>query len=55
MHKKIFSLILVLALCMGVAGCSENDEKKDLWSDAVYTKDTSLGEGEKTIEVKVIA
>lgn len=31
------------------------EDVSDLWSDAVYTEDTELGDGEKTVEVAVKA
>ena len=42
------SLVLVILLCL--VSCGNN---KDPWADAVYTENTSFGEGETTIEVEV--
>lgn len=50
--------LLCLALCVFVlagafAACSKNAD--ELWKDAVYTEDTELGEGAKTVKVTVSA
>ena len=45
-------LVVLLPLCCLVA-C--NGEDKDLWADAKYTENVTLGEGAKTVTVDVIA
>lgn len=57
---KLLSLLLCLTmLCSAVIACGQVEEKEgkgtDLWADAKYTKDTIVGEGEKTVTVKVEA
>lgn len=52
--KKILYFILAILLCFLMASC-DNNEKIDLWDSAIYTEDTSFGNGEKTLEVEVEA
>lgn len=47
------TLVLVLALFAAI-GCKE-DEAAELWKDALYTEDTTLGSGAKTVTVSVSA
>ncbi len=51
-NKRIsfLSAILILALLFVLVSCTEN---RDPWEDAVYTEDTTLGEGAKTVQVEV--
>lgn len=58
MKKTIYtvcSAALVLMILLGFSSCSSNEEKADLWADAIYTEDTELGNGEKTVEVELKA
>lgn len=52
--KKTLSLILtiVFILCLGSCGATE---ATDIWKDATYLEDTTLGEGAKTLTVEVKA
>ena len=49
-------LLLLLALLMGLSlmACADVD-KTGAWETATYDRDTELGEGAKTVTVKVIA
>ena len=49
--KIIILLSALLILCL--VSCGES--KTDFWEDAIYTEDTTLGTGEKTITVTVVA
>ena len=51
MKKTISLLALVLALMLTVTACGI--DPNDPWSDAKYTKDTTLGEGSRTATVEV--
>ena len=53
--KKIISLLLSFALCICISACGDESVQNDLWKNAVYTQDTSFGNGDKTIELEVIA
>lgn len=58
MKKTIYlicSLALVLMICLGFASCNGNRQEEDLWSDAMYTEDTELGSGAKTIQAELKA
>lgn len=51
--RILLPLFLLFALLLSFAACGE--EKKDLWEDAVYLDDTTLGEGTKTVELEIEA
>lgn len=53
--KKIIGILLLLVLCVGLISCGQQQAETDLWEPALYTKDTELGTGEKTVFVKVEA
>ena len=51
--KNTKKLVVGMMLCLMMvifAGCGKKDAD-DLWSDAVYTEDAEVGEGEKTVQV----
>ncbi len=54
--KKIISaslsLTLVLTLILCLASCTGTALKENLWEDATYNKDTTLGNGAKTAVVE---
>ena len=68
---KILSLIIALICALGLCSCVEtpssntststaesstaDTEDLGIWASALYTSDTTLGEGEKTLTVKVEA
>ena len=49
--KKIVTLLLIFTMLLSFVACEK--EKASLWDDALYTKDTLLGEGAKTLTVLV--
>ncbi len=55
--KKILnltaSLLLVFVCVVGLASCGNTVDASGLWEKAEYLKDTELGNGEKTLVVKV--
>ena len=65
--RFLLALLLILALTFTIAltACQKElapevetegeVERTGAWKNAIYTKDTEFGEGEKTITVKVIA
>lgn len=53
LSRALLLLLCLLAVCALVA-CADI-ERRGAWETAVYDKDTDLGEGSKTITVKVIA
>lgn len=52
---KFISVFMLAVLCCGLVSCTNQETAADLWENAVYTKDTELGSGEKllVLEVKV--
>ncbi len=52
---KIPILILVSLLVLSLFACQKPTNTELLWQSAVYTEDTSLGEGAKTVFVTVTA
>lgn len=44
------SLFLLISLAISLGACSFNDP----WSSAIYTSDTELGEGSKTVVLQVV-
>ena len=58
MKKKIsflLSIFIVILLCFGISACTKPNQKADLWEQAIYTEDTELGNGTKTVLVEVSA
>ena len=54
--KKIINYIALAAmLCFCLTTCTKAPEATDLWETAVYTEDTELGNGAKTLDVEVTA
>lgn len=57
--KKILSasaLILALITIFSFVSCDMGESVPEgIWDDATYTSDTTLGEGEKTVTVEVVA
>ena len=53
--KKSISILTVIVLCMSLWACGQGAKEGDIWADAIYTEDTELGKGEKTVTVDVTA
>lgn len=53
--KKVISFLMMALLCLGFTACNKNIVETGIWSDAIYTEDTELGQGDKTVFVEVIA
>lgn len=51
--KRIFALTLTLLLAFSLASCALFAKDKNIWADAVYTEDTTLGEGSKAVTVEL--
>lgn len=51
---KITLLLLALVMCFSFVACADI-EKTGAWETATFDRDTELGEGTKTVTVKVIA
>ena len=59
MKKKnltfLISCVLIVSFILGFSACSKSSSETDVWEDAVYTEDTELGNGTKTVFVEVKA
>ena len=53
--KKIVGFMLCAVMLICVSGCQKQIENEDLWATAVYSEDTTLGDGEKELSLEVIA
>ena len=51
--KRISSLALIFILAFSLTACALFGESKDVWADAVYTEDTTLGEGSRSVTVEL--
>ena len=51
--KRVICIALLVVLSFSLFSCG-NKDTADLWETALYTEDTELGNGEKTIFVDVI-
>lgn len=52
--KKSISVLMIVILCLSLWACGQ-EKSDDVWSEAIYTEDTELGDGEKTVTVEVSA
>lgn len=52
--RRSAALVLALALVLSLTACG-TQSSGGIWDSAVYTEDTALGEGAKTIAVEVTA
>ncbi len=55
---KLLSLILCLTLSIGIFAACDKEEEKDadgVWAEAKYTEDATVGEGAKTVKLKIEA
>ena len=51
--RSVLAVLLALLCLLSLAACKKTDAN-DPWKDATYTKDTTFGEGAKTVAVDVI-
>ena len=52
---SVLSVVIILTCVLGLAACGNEVQKAGLWENALYTKDTTLGSGKKTVTVEVEA
>lgn len=53
--KSTISALLVIICLFSFTACGNSAEKAGLWENAIYSNDTYLGEGAKTVAVEVQA
>ena len=51
----IFVILIIVSMSVSFSSCKNKKAEKELWEDAVYTSDTELGTGGKTITAEVKA
>ncbi len=52
---KLLALLLTVLMLFFAVACQSTPKADGIWENALYTEDTTLGEGEKTVTVKVTA
>ena len=52
--RIITILVIVITLCMTMVSCGNRDISKDLWQNAKYSENTTLGDGKKTVIAEVV-
>ena len=58
MRKTLKTIAVIAAAILALmvfASCAKPVDTDGLWADAIYTEDTTLGEGAKTVKVEVKA
>jgi hypothetical protein len=54
--KSTLLIILSIVFILCLASCNEPAvEKKGLWENATYTKDTTVGKGAKEVKIDIVA
>ena len=53
--KKLLSLICIVALCLLFVSCSDKPSDTNLWEAALYTENTTFGDGQKLVDITVEA
>lgn len=54
-NKIIVSFALLLCMTLLLSACGSREVLPEVWENATYTEDTTLGEGSKTVDVYVTA
>ena len=53
--SNLVRFLAVLVLCFNISACGQAPTETGVWSEAMYTENTELGEGQKTVLVEVVA
>ncbi len=53
--KRIACVVSMFVMCFMLVACGNQTAVTDIWETAMYTEDTELGNGSKTIQVEVVA
>ena len=51
--RRIGVLFLAFVMCLSFSACGEEETVANLWDTALYTEDTELGDGARTLFVRV--
>lgn len=54
-NKIIVSFALLLCMTLLLSACGSREVLPEVWEDATYTEDTTMGEGSKMVDVYVTA
>lgn len=54
-NKIIVSFALLLCMILLLSACGSREVLPEVWEDATYTEDTTMGEGSKMVDVYVTA
>lgn len=55
MNKILCAFVALVMIVSVFGGCGNGDTAQNLWDSAIYTTDTEIGEGSKTIELEIVA
>ena len=55
MKKRILTVTMAILMLLCLVSCAKPTDSDTLWENALYTEDTELGEGAKTVQVEVKA
>ena len=50
---SIMAFAIMLIIALGLCSCEISQENGDLWDNATYTEDVTLGNGSKTVQVEI--
>ncbi len=53
--KRVSALLLAVIMLICVSSCTNSVRDASVWESAIYTEDTTVGQGDKTIVVEVSA
>ncbi len=55
LSKNVVNVMIGMVLCILLVSCGATENAKDIWESATYTENQEFGNGEKTIQVEVLA
>ena len=53
--KRILCLFTAIIMCISLCACTNSQAESSLWDSALYTENTQIGNGEKTLTIDVTA
>lgn len=53
--KKLILILTVIFIALCFTSCKKDKTSEDIWKDSIYTEDTEIGDGDKTITLTVTA
>ncbi len=52
---NVIGIFVAIVFCLSFSACNRTENGTDIWAEAIYTEDTELGNGQKTVFVEVVA